>query len=205
MSLFGNILEKLGLKHPAATAPSPSPQVPPAAQPGASVSSPPPEPPHMHPGMSAPISPQGPPLAQQVPPAPAPAQPAPSTPPTVQQVPPATPPNIAPPPPSSSFVHPEASPAAAAPTPIPMVDVVGKLTQMAAANPQHLDWKVSIVDLLKLLGLPNTYADLKELAVELGCPPEYMHDSAQMNTWLHKTVLQKLAENGGNIPKEMLD
>ncbi len=86
-----------------------------------------------------------------------------------------------------------------------MVDVVSKLEAMAHANPQHLDWKVSIVDLLKLLGLPATYADLKELAVELGCPPEKMYDSAQMNTWLHKTVLQKLAENGGNIPKEMLD
>jgi hypothetical protein len=100
---------------------------------------------------------------------------------------------------------PPAQPAPAAPAPIPMVDVVSKLEAMAHANPQHLDWKVSIVDLLKLLGLPATYADLKELAVELGCPPEKMYDSAQMNTWLHKTVLQKLAENGGNIPKEMLD
>ena len=45
----------------------------------------------------------------------------------------------------------------------------------------------------------------KALAVELGCPSEKMGDSAQMNMWLHKTVLQKLADNGGNIPKELLD
>jgi hypothetical protein len=88
---------------------------------------------------------------------------------------------------------------------MPMVDVVSKLEQMAAHNPQKLDWKVSIVDLLKLLGLDSSYEARKELAVELGCPPEKMNDSAQMNTWLHKTVLQKLAENGGNIPKELLD
>jgi hypothetical protein len=62
-----------------------------------------------------------------------------------------------------------------------------------------------IVDLLKLLGLDSSYDARKELAVELGCPANLMNDSAQMNTWLHKTVLQKLAENGGNIPKELLD
>jgi hypothetical protein len=60
------------------------------------------------------------------------------------------------------------------------------------------------VDLLKLLGLESSFAARKELAVELGCPSEKMGDSAQMNMWLHKTVLQKLADNGGNIPKELL-
>lgn len=91
------------------------------------------------------------------------------------------------------------------PTAIPVVDVVNKLEKLAAANPAKLDWKVSIVDLLKLLGIDSSYAARKELAVELGCPADKMLDSAQMNTWLHKTVLQKIAENGGNIPKELLD
>lgn len=91
------------------------------------------------------------------------------------------------------------------PKAISVVDVMGKLEALAAANPQKLNWKVSIVDLMKLLGLDSSFAARKELAVELGCPSEKMGDSAQMNMWLHKTVLQKLAENGGNIPKELLD
>ena len=90
------------------------------------------------------------------------------------------------------------------PAPIAVVDVVAKLEKLAASNAQKLNWKVSIVDLLKLLGLESSFAARKELAVELGCPQEKMGDSAQMNMWLHKTVLQKLADNGGNIPKELL-
>jgi len=86
-----------------------------------------------------------------------------------------------------------------------MVDVVSKLDGLAASNPQKLNWKVSIVDLLKLLGIESSYEARKELAVELGCPPEKMGDSAQMNIWLHKTVLQKISQNGGNVPKELLD
>jgi len=93
----------------------------------------------------------------------------------------------------------------APPVAITVVDVMGKLEGLAAANTQKLNWKVSIVDLLKLLGLDSSFAARKELAAELGCPADKMGDSAQMNMWLHKTVLQKLAENGGNIPKELLD
>ena len=101
---------------------------------------------------------------------------------------------------------PQAAPTAPpAPTPIAVVDVVAKLEKHAASNPQKLNWKVSIVDLMKLLGLESSFAARKELATELGCPSEKMGDSAQMNMWLHKTVLQKLADNGGNIPKELLD
>ena len=88
---------------------------------------------------------------------------------------------------------------------VPKVDVVAQLEAKAAANPQKLNWKESIVDLLKLLGLDSSLEARKELAVELGCPPEKMNDSAQMNMWLHKTVLQKLADNGGNIPPELLN
>jgi hypothetical protein len=87
---------------------------------------------------------------------------------------------------------------------ISAVDVVAKLESLAASNPQKLNWKVSIVDLLKLLSLDSSLEARKELATELGCPKEKMGDSAQMNIWLHKTVLQKLADNGGNIPKELL-
>jgi len=98
-----------------------------------------------------------------------------------------------------------AAPAAPVPKPIAVVDVVAQLEKMARANPQKLNWKTSIVDLLKLLGLDSSFAARKELAEELKCPAEKMKDSAQMNMWLHKTVLKKLAENGGNIPKDLLD
>lgn len=87
---------------------------------------------------------------------------------------------------------------------ISQVDVVAKMEGLAAANSQKLNWRVSIVDLLKLMGLDSSFDARKGLAVELGCPSEKMGDSAQMNMWLHKTVLQKLAENGGNIPKDLL-
>ena len=101
------------------------------------------------------------------------------------------------------------APAAAAATPRPaavsVVDVVAKLEGMAAASSVKLNWKVSIVDLMKLLGLDSSFAERKELARELGCPADKMGDSAQMNMWLHKTVLQKLADNGGNIPKDLLN
>lgn len=89
--------------------------------------------------------------------------------------------------------------------PMEMVDVVSKLEALAKKDPRKLDWKVSIVDLLSLLGIDSSYQARKELAIELGCPAEKMGDSAQMNMWLHKTVLQKIADNGGNIPKELLD
>jgi hypothetical protein len=88
---------------------------------------------------------------------------------------------------------------------IPMVDVMAKLEQMAEENPQDLNWRRSIVDLLKLLDIDSSYEARKELADELGCPEDKMDDSAEMNTWLHKTVLEKIAENGGNIPMELLD
>lgn len=76
--------------------------------------------------------------------------------------------------------------------PIASVDVMKRLERLAASNGQNLDWKVSIADLLKLLGLDSSYAGRKELAAELGCPPEMMASAARMNIWLHKAVLQKL-------------
>ena len=94
--------------------------------------------------------------------------------------------------------------AATAPVAISEVDVVAKLAQLAASHAEKLNWKTSIVDLLKLLGLDSSLAARKDLATELGCPADKMGDSAQMNMWLHKTVLHKLAENGGNIPADLL-
>ena len=98
-----------------------------------------------------------------------------------------------------------ATPVAPASVAISEVDVVANLTNLAAAHAEKLNWKTSIVDLLKLLGLDSSLALRKELATELGCPAEKMGDSAQMNMWLHKTVLQKLAANGGNIPADLLN
>jgi hypothetical protein len=101
---------------------------------------------------------------------------------------------------------PAAAPASApaAPAAISVVDVVGQLEALAAKNPEKLNWRVSIVDLMKLLGLDSSFAARKQLATELGCPADKMADSAQMNMWLHQTVLQKLAANGGNVPKDLL-
>lgn len=91
-----------------------------------------------------------------------------------------------------------------APAAIPVVDVAAQLEKLAAASSQKLNWKTSIVDLLKLLGIDSSYAARKQLAAELECPADLMGDSAQMNMWLHKTVLKKIADNGGNVPKELL-
>ena len=98
----------------------------------------------------------------------------------------------------------QAAQVAAAPIPISDVDVMAKLEGLAKAHAEKLNWKTSIVDLMKLLGLDSSLAERKVLATELGCPAEKMGDSAQMNMWLHKTVLQKLAQNGGNVPAELL-
>lgn len=101
---------------------------------------------------------------------------------------------------SSTTTRPALAPAA-----ISEVDVVAKLETMASAQPQKLNWRTSIVDLLKLLGMDSSLSARKELAVELGCPPAKMDDSAEMNMWLHAEVLKKIAQNGGNVPKELLD
>lgn len=104
----------------------------------------------------------------------------------------------------SAPAAPEAPPGAAPNKAISEVDVVARLESLAKANPEKLNWKTSIVDLMKLLGLDSSLGARKELAQELGCPAEKMSDSAQMNVWLHQTVVKKLAENGGNIPAELL-
>lgn len=84
------------------------------------------------------------------------------------------------------------------------VDVEAILNGLAAKNPEHLDWKKSIVDLLKLVGMDSSLSARKELATELQYSGD-QSDSATMNMWLHKEVLKKLAANGGKVPSELLD
>jgi hypothetical protein len=83
------------------------------------------------------------------------------------------------------------------------VDVKSMLEKKAKGT--NLDWRVSIVDLLKLLGMESSLEARKELARELGAPPDVMQDNVKMNVWLHKTVMARVAANGGNVPKELLD
>jgi hypothetical protein len=82
------------------------------------------------------------------------------------------------------------------------VDVSAILTKLAAEKTEKLDWKRSIVDLMKLLDLDSSLTARKELAKELHYSGD-TSDSAAMNIWLHKQVMQKLAENGGKVPDEL--
>ena len=121
------------------------------------------------------------------------------------EAPAATAPTTAPTATPSSAPAATAPTAPAAPKPVEVVDVVAQLEQRAAANPQKLNWRTSIVDLLKLLDIDSSLTARKELATELNCPVDLMADSAKMNTWLHKAVLTRIAANGGNVPQELLD
>ncbi len=104
------------------------------------------------------------------------------------------------------------SPAAAAPgasaatspagTPLSKVDVEAVLTKLASETKEKLDWRKSIVDLMKLLKLDSSLSARKELAKELGYTGD-TNDTAPMNIWLHKQVMQKLAENGGKVPDSL--
>ena len=113
--------------------------------------------------------------------------------------PPGTGPASAPRPTSSSSSSADHAPAAAAQS---AVDIEAVLTKLAGQNKEKLDWRRSIVDLLKLLKLDSSHSARKELAKELhytGNP----NDSAAMNVWLHKQVMIKLAENGGKVPDSL--
>src|SRR5690606_5939888 len=121
---------------------------------------------------------------------------APSTPPAAKPAPSATPtaaPKAAPPPAASST---SAAPA--------NVDVEAVLTQLAANQSQKLNWRTSIVDLMKLVGLDSSLENRKELARELGYKGD-TNDSAAMNIWLHKQVMTQLAAHGGKVPPELKD
>ena len=90
---------------------------------------------------------------------------------------------------------------ATAPQPEP-VDVAGILDFKNSVRDQKLNWRTSIVDLMKLVGLESSLAERKELADELGYTGD-KSDSATMNIWLHKQVMQKIADNGGQLPRDM--
>jgi hypothetical protein len=101
---------------------------------------------------------------------------------------------------------PGSSTATAAPAgaqPMAQVDVEVVLSGLAAKNKEKLDWRRSIVDLMKLLNLDSSFAARKELAKELGYTGD-TGDSASMNIWLHKQVMQKLAANGGKVPADLI-
>ena len=83
------------------------------------------------------------------------------------------------------------------------VDVDAILTKMAADNPEKLDWKHSIVDLMKLVDMDSSIGARKSLAADLNYTGD-TSDSASMNIWLHKEVMQKLAANGGNVPADLV-
>ena len=84
------------------------------------------------------------------------------------------------------------------------VDVEAVLNGLAAKNPQKLNWRTSIVDLMKLLDLDSSLQERKDLATELGYTGA-KDGSAEMNTWLHRQVMNKLAANGGKVPADLKD
>lgn len=176
MSLFSQILEKLGLRRgqdddqPAAARPASAP---------AAASRPTPTPAATPPRSATPPSSSRP---ATTPPKATSSRPAVSGPAPVKQAPAAGP---------------------AGPKAISEVDVVKQLDEKAKGT--GLNWKNSIVDLLKLLDIDSSREARIELAKELGAPADVMSDSARMNVWLHKTVMKKIAENGGNIPQDLLD
>jgi len=99
--------------------------------------------------------------------------------------------------------QPQAAPAPAAPA-MQQVDVEAVLNNMQQQSGQQLNWRTSIVDLLKLLGLDSSLQARKELAAELNYTGD-TNDSASMNIWLHRQVMNKLAANGGKVPADLKD
>ena len=110
----------------------------------------------------------------------------------------------------------EAAPAAAAPAEVVETvvatetaavpadfDVNGYLNGLRAESKEKLDWTVSIVDLMKLVGMDSSLTARKELAKELGYSGDTA-DSAKMNIWLHKQVMQQIAKHGGKLPDELV-
>lgn len=112
-------------------------------------------------------------------------------------------PQSGPAPVSPSTQVPPASPTASTPAQ-PQVDVAAVLNDLQSKQNEDLDWKRSIVDLMKLVGMESSLSERKELADELGYTGD-KSDSAAMNVWLHKQVMQKLSKNGGKVPADLLD
>ena len=142
--------------------------------------------------------------AAPAPSAPAPSAPAPAAPaPTPATASPAPQPTSTGPTPAGGGTPVTTAPASQTPA-AQSVDVAAILNEKQKSAGQSLDWRRSIVDLLKLLDLDSSLAARKELASELGYTGD-SDDSATMNVWLHKQVMRKLAENGGNVPADLRD
>jgi 3-oxoacyl-ACP reductase-like protein len=105
----------------------------------------------------------------------------------------------APSPSAPAGTAPSAAPGAA---PAATVDVAAVVDKLVAAQKEKLEWRTSIVDLMKALDIDSSLAARKDLAKELGYSGD-MNDSASMNVWLHKQVMSKLAANGGKLPPEI--
>jgi hypothetical protein len=97
-----------------------------------------------------------------------------------------------------------AAPAAAAPAAVSMATIEASLADMASASKQKLDWRNSIVDLMKLVGIDSDITNRRALANELGYTGD-LNDSATMNVWLHKEVMRRMAESGGEVPANLRD
>ena len=97
-----------------------------------------------------------------------------------------------------------AAPVAAAPVAVSMATIEASLEDMASSSKQELDWRHSIVDLMKLVGIDSDITNRRALANELGYTGD-LNDSATMNVWLHKEVMQKMAESGGQVPANLMD
>lgn len=82
-------------------------------------------------------------------------------------------------------------------------DVTGYLNDLASKSKEKLDWQVSIVDLMKLVGMDSSLSARKQLAKELNYNGD-TNDSAAMNIWLHKQVMQQVAKNGGKLPDKLV-
>lgn len=94
----------------------------------------------------------------------------------------------------------------AAPEPVAIseVDVIAHLEEIDANDGRNLNWRSSIVDLMKMVGMDASLQERKDLAMELGYTGE-LEGSAEMNIWLHKAVMRELAANGGKVPAELTD
>ena len=103
---------------------------------------------------------------------------------------------------SSSGGAPDSSASAAPIAPPQSVDVAAILDKAVAAHHEKLEWRTSIVDMMKALDIDSSLAARKELAKELGYTGD-TNDSASMNVWLHKQMMAQLAAHGGKLPPEI--
>lgn len=87
--------------------------------------------------------------------------------------------------------------------PLDQIDVTALLDERASSHPERLNWRTSIVDLLKLLELDSSLGSRRALAAELGFDNAQTGDTAELNLWLHREVMRRLAEHGGRIPPEL--